>query len=336
MNLPNQLPPHVQLMQFILGKWISKPIHAAAELGVADLLAEGPKHIDELARLTGTHAPALYRMLRALAGLGIFAETVEQQFELTPMAEYLKSGALRSIAQMSHAPWNDRAWDFFLHSLKTGETAFEKAHGMPIAPWLEQHPEEAHVLSQANAVKATVSHRAIADAYDFSGINTLADLGGGYGTLMIEVLKANFSLKGVVADLPAVIPGAEKNIRERGLQERCRTVPCDFFREVPGGMDAYMLSHILHDWPDEKCRVILENCYRAMEPGTKLLVVEMMVPPGNTPSVAKLLDLEMMVVTGGRERTEEEFKELLETTGFRFSRTFPTGESIFIIEGIRE
>jgi hypothetical protein len=338
---PNDLPPQAQLMKFIVGKWISKPIYAAAEFGIADILAEGPKGIDELARITGTHAPSLYRVMRTLASVGIFAEKEDKRFELTPSAAFLQTGALRTVSLMLNSDWNEKAWSYFIHGVRTGETAFDKAHGMPISRWLEKEPEAAKVLHEANAIKAAGSHRAIIDVYDFSGIETLTDVGGGYGALMMEILKANPSMKGIVADLPPVVKTAEKMIAERGFEDRCKTVEYDFLRtepsaqkgNIPAGSDAYLLSNILHDWPDDLCKTILENCARAMKPASTLLVVEMIIQQGNEPSIAKLLDMEMMVLSNGRERTREEFKYLFESAGFELSRVIPTKESIYIIEG---
>jgi hypothetical protein len=320
-------------MQYIVGKWISKPIYVAAELLIADMLADGPKDISELARASQSHAPFLYRVLRALASVGIFAENDDKKFELTPMAELLKSGAMRSIALMFNSDWSDQAWLFFLESVKTGDTAFEKAHGLPVSDWLEKNPTAAEVFNEANAIKAAGSHRGIIDAYDFSGIRKLTDIGGGLGVLMIEILKANPHMNGAVADLPSVILEAKNIIQQHGFADRCDVVECDFFQEIPSGSDAYLLSNILHDWTDEKCQIILKNCREAMDKDSSLLVVEMIIPPGNEPSIAKLLDLEMMVTTGGRERTEQEFKDLFETSGFRLERLIPTDGNVFILEG---
>jgi hypothetical protein len=329
----NPLPPQAQLMQYIVGKWISKPIYVAAELRIADLLADGPKDIAELARASHSHAPFLYRVLRALASVGIFAENDDNKFELTPMAEQLKSDAMRSIALMFNADWSDQAWLYFLDSIKTGDTAFEKAHGLPVSDWLENNPNAAKVFNEANAIKAAGSHRAIIDAYDFSGIRKLTDIGGGLGVLMIEILKANPHMNGIVAELPSVIREAKNLIQQDGFVDRCDVMECDFFEEIPPGSDAYLLSNILHDWPDERCQIILKNCREAMEKNSRLLVVEMIIPPGNEPSISKLLDLEMMVTTGGRERTEQEFKDLFESSGFRLTKIIATDGNVFILEG---
>jgi hypothetical protein len=330
-----QLPPSVQLMHFIVGKWISKPVYAAAELGIADLLADGSMSIEKLAQSSRSHAPSLYRLMRALASVGIFEETGDKRFDLTPMAELLKSGSMRSIALMFNADWSDKAWGCFLDSIKTGCTAFEKAHGLPVSDWLEENPHAAKVFNEANAVKAAGAHRAIADVYDFSGIERLTDVGGGLGVLMAEILNVNTSMFGIVADLPSVIVQAREIINAKGLGDRCQTVACNFFKEIPSGSDAYLLSNILHDWPDEQCHTILKNCHKAMQPGSKLIILEMVITQGNQPSMAKLLDLEMLVTTGGRERTENEFKTLLKASGFNFSVNMPTPAGVCVIEGIR-
>ena len=330
----NELLPHAQLMQFILGKWISKPIHVIAELGIADFLVNGPESIETLAEKSESHAPTLYRVMRALAGVGIFSETSNRCFELTPMAECLRTGVMRSIALMFHADWHDKAWDHLLHGVRTGKPPFDKAHGKPVFQWFNEHPEAAKIYNEANALKAMNSHRAIVEAYDFSEINILTDVGGGYGSLMAEILMAYPSLHGVVADLSSVARIAVAEIQTRGLKKRCRVIECDFFEEIPAGSDAYLMSHILHDWDDEQCHVILNNCKRAMEPGSQLLIVEDIIPEGDAFSTGKLLDLEVFVMGGGCERTEAEFKELFEACGFKLSRIVPTRESIYVMECI--
>ena len=332
---PKDLPPPAQLMNFIVGKWVSKPIYVAAALGIADMLAEGSKTIQELAQLSQSHAPSLYRMMRALASVGIFSEAEEKRFELTPMADLLKNGAMRSIALMFNSDWSDKAWGCFMDSIRTGCTAFEKAHGASVSDWLEDNPHAAEVFNEANAVRSASSSGAIVDTYDFSGINTLTDVGGGLGVLMAEILTASPLMNGVVADIPSVIQKARKTIRSRGLEKRCKTVECNFFENIPSGSDAYLMSNILHDWSDKQCHIILNNCYRAMKTKSKLLIVEMVIPPGNQPSIAKLLDLEMLVTTGGCERTEDEFKILLKSSGFEVSRNIPTKAGVSIIESIR-
>jgi hypothetical protein len=323
------------MMQMIAGRWTSAPVYVAARLGIADILEGGPKSIDEIAQETGAHAPYLYRILRALAAIGIFSEQDDRTFALTPLAECLKSGAMRSIALFLLSEWHDRAWERLADCVKTGNIPFEEAHGMPCFEWLERHPEAARVFHEANAVKAAGSHSAIIEAYGFEGIDTLTDVGGGYAALLIRILQANPHINGVIADRPVALEAARKAILARGLEDRCSAVECDFFKEIPAGSDAYLLSHILHDWDDRRCEVILANCNRAIGPGGRLLVVEMLVPPGNTFSVAKLLDLEVLVMGGGRERTEDEFKGLLEASGFRLNRIIPTQDGISLLECVK-
>lgn len=330
-----QMPPQAQIMQFILSKWISKPIYVAAELGIADILSDGPKRIDKIAHLSGTHSSTLYRIMRALACLGIFREIDDKTFELTPMAECLKTGALRPIARMMHSDWHDRAWDNLLYSVKSGKASFDNAFGMPVFQWFKENPEAENIFNQANAVKAATSHRAIVDSYDFSGIETLVDIGGGIGALMVEVLKSNPAMKGIIAERPTILKEAQKFIEQNELTERCTALECDFFKEIPVNSSAFLMSHILHDWEDEKAIKILKNCHSAMTSDEKIIVVESVVPDNNEFSIAKLLDLEVLVIGGGKERTESEFRLLFESSGFKLSRIVQTRESISIIEGIR-
>ena len=327
-------PAQDQMMRMILTKWISKPIYAAAELGIADLLDPGPLSIEELARATRTRPDALYRLLRALASLGIFSEREDRRFQLTPLASLLKSGSLRSTARSFNSEWNDRAWTRLLEGLRSGRTPFEEALGTSFSDWLEANPEDAGLLRQANALRAGQYRQALLDAYDFSRFSTLTDLGGGHGALLQEILTANPALQGTLAELPSVLPEAARALEAAGVGERCTLTECDLFRGVPAGADAYLLANVLHDWPDEKAGIILENCRRAMGPDTTLLIIEMLVPPGNEPSAAKLLDLEMLVVTGGRERSQEEFRGLLEAAGLSLRQVLPIGQGLFVMEAV--
>lgn len=322
-------------MKFIVGKWISKPIYAAAELGISDQLTDGPMSIEELAGKCGAHAPSLYRMMRALASVGIYHEMEDGRFGLTPMAELLRSGAMNSVARLFNVQWNDEAWIYFLDGVRSGKSPFIAAHGRPIFEWLKEHPQEERVLMEANAVKAAVSHSVIIDAYDFSGLGTLVDVGGGNGSLMAEILAANPNMKGIVADISPVIDEAGELIRTRELEDRCTALECNFFESIPRGGDAVILSNVLHDWDDKRCGIILRTCARAQKPGDILLVVESIIPPGNEPSIAKLLDLEMFVITGGMERTESEYRSLLESSGYDLSRVVHTKGTVSILEGTR-
>jgi hypothetical protein len=326
------IDPHRAMMQMIAAKWTSAPVYVAARLGIADILAGGPKHVEDIAREAGAHAPYLYRIMRALASVGVFEEQNDRIFGLTPLAECLKDGAMRPIALFLLSDWHNQAWDKLFDCVKSGAIPFEEAHGMPCFEWLEANPEAARDFHGANAVKAAGSHSVIVGAYDFAGIGTLTDVGGGYGALLIRILEANPHLQGVVADRTPTLEAARQAIHDKGLEERCTVTQCDFFKEVPAGSDAYLLSHILHDWDDERCGQILANCRDAMRPEAKLLVVEMLVPQGPEFSVSKLLDLEVLVMGGGRERTEDEFRTLLESAGLRLKRVLPTRGDVSIME----
>ena len=248
------------------------------------------------------------------------------------MAECLKTNAMRSMAIMFNSEWSDNAWSCFFESIKTGSTSFNKAYGMPLSNWLKTNPSAAEIFNDANAKKITRSHCAIIDIYDFSGIKKITDLGGGTGVLIFEILKANPMITGIVADIPSVVKEAKKTIQSSSIKHRCKAVVCDFFKNVPKGSDVYLMSNILQDWTDEQCQTILINCHKAMNPDAKLLILEMLVPTDNSPSIAKLLDLEMLVMTGGRERTEPEFNKLLKSAGFKLSRIIPTNNNVSIIE----
>jgi len=328
--------PETQMMKFILGKWISKPIHVAATLRIPDLLAEGSRKIDELSEMTETHCDSLYRMMRALAGVGIFAETKKHVFVNTPLSECLLEGRLRSAALMFHSKWHDRMWDNLMFSIRTGNPAFEKIYGEQAFDWFKKNPEEAEQFHEANSFKAAFSHRVIADVYDFTGISIITDVGGGLGGLMSEILKANSRMKGVVAELPETVRHLGQIIKRKNLEGRMTAVECDFFKKIPSGSDAYLLSHILHDWPDEKCLTILRNCRKAIGDRGKLLIAEAVITPGNDFSITKLLDLEVLLMGGGRERSEKEFRRLLKNSGFHLSRIIHTGDSLSVIEGIPE
>lgn len=310
------MPPQGRLMNYILGKWISKPIYVATKLAVADHLSDGPKGVDELARLCDCHEESLYRLLRALASIDIFKEVDSRRFDLTPMAALLKRDEMASSVLMFHSEWSEKAWSNLYESVKTGTSAFELAYGEPIFEWFQKNPKDEQIFNEANAIKARNFHRHIVKSYNFSSISKIYDVGGGLGSLTFEILDKSPRTKGCIADLPSVVKQTAHVIKEQGLEGRCTVEECDFFQEVPSGGDAYILSNILHDWTDEQCAVILANLSRAMTNDAKLLIAETLVPLGNKPSRAKFLDIEMMVSAGGRERTKAEFEKLFNSAGF--------------------
>jgi hypothetical protein len=341
MSEPNRttgvdIPPPMAMLQMITGFWTSQAILAAAKLGIADLLKDGPKPCEELAQATGVRSHALYRLLRALASVGVFREEEDGRFSLTPLAGYLQTGVPGSLR--AFALWQEyqyRPWGEVLHSLQTEETAFKVVFGKEAFPYLTEHPAAAAVFDEAMTNITMQVAAAVVAAYDFSRFGTIVDVGGGYGTFLTAILQANPGLKGVLFDLPHVAEGARQRIAAAGLAERCELGAGDFFASVPSGGDAYVLKWIIHDWDEERAVTILRNCHRAMaEPG-KLLLVEAVLPRGNAPFFHKFMDLTMLVMTGGRERTEAEYGSLLKAAGFRLARVVPTASEMSVIEGVR-
>ena len=331
------IPPQAQLGQMITGYWTSQAIYAAARFGIADLLHEGAQTVDELANATGTKAELLYRLLRALASVGIFAEEDERRFTMTPLAEPLRSdvaGSQRSLALMMGDD-QYRAWGNLAETVQTGDNAYEKIFGKPIFDHLAEQPEKARIFDDAMTGIHGRETGAILDAYDFSGINTIADIGGGNGSKITAILQKYPEMRGILFDLPHVIERARPNIEAAGLIDRCQLVDGDFFKAVPSGADAYVMRHIIHDWDDEKSRAILTNCRAVMSPGNKLLLAESVIPPGNDPFMGKFLDLTMMLIPGGKERTEDEYRGLYDTAGFDLVRIVPTSTEVSVIEGLR-
>ncbi len=326
---------HQQLDQMITGYWISQAIYAAAKFGIADHLQDGPKSVAELATATSTNPDALYRLLRALASVGIFAEGDSRRFSLTPLAEPLRSdvaGSKRALALMS-GDEQFRAWAEIDYSIRTGQVAFDKVFGKPIFDYLGEHPDKARIFDAAMVGIHGRESNAILNAYDFSVFGVVADIGGGNGSQITEMLKKHGRMKGILFDLPHVIERAQERIQAAGLLDRCQLVAGSFFHAVPEGADAYVLRHIIHDWDEEKCLTILRNCQRAMRPAGKLLVIESVIPPGNKPFHGKFLDLVMLLIPGGKERTEAEYRALFERAGFELTRIVPTGTEISIVEG---
>jgi hypothetical protein len=330
-------PPQSKLGPMITGYWTSQAIYAAAKFGIADLLSEGPKSVDELATATGTKPDLLYRLLRALASVGVFAEDDNKRFSLTPLAEPLRSdvqGSQRSLALMMGDD-QYRAWGNLADTIQTGDNAYEKVFGKPIFEHLAQQPEKARIFDDAMTGIHGRETGAILDAYDFSGINVIADIGGGNGSKITAILQKHPEMGGILFDLPHVVERARPNIESAGLSDRCQLVDGDFFQSVPSGADAYVMRHIIHDWDDEKSLTILRNCQAVMSPGNKLLLVESVIPPGNDPFMGKFLDLTMMLIPGGKERTEEEYREIYVKAGFDLVRIVPTSTEVSVVEGVR-
>jgi SAM-dependent methyltransferase len=329
-------PPHVALLQMMTGYWVSQSIYVAAKLGIADLLGGGPRHYESLAGATQTHAPSLYRLLRALASVGVFRETEPGCFDVTPTAALLQSTnaeSMRALAVM-YCEEQYRAWSDMLTSVQTGQTAFERVFGTTYFTHLAQHPESNETFNQAMTGWSAQLDHAVLAAYDFSRFATVVDVGGGYGRLLTSILHAHPVARGVLFDQPHVIAGASELLRAAGLDGRCELVGGDFFVEVPRNGDAYILSQIVHDWNDDRSVAILKTCRRAIAPTGRLLLVEMVIATGNNPDFGKFLDLHMLALVGGRERTQSEYRDLLAEAGFQVTRVVPTAAGASIVEAV--
>jgi hypothetical protein len=334
MTNPIAPPPPAILLQMMTGYWGAQAVYIAAKLGVADLLADGPRPVTELATATQSHESSLYRLLRALASIGVFTETSPRTFALTPMAELLRTGIPSSMRALA-ITYNEemyQAWGNMLHSIQTGEPAFAHRFGMGPFPYFMQNPEADRIFNEAMIGYTHQVANAVVGVYDFSAFGTVADVGGGYGTLLAAILQSNPSARGILFDVPHVIDAAQGFLNTTGVADRCTGVAGDFFTAVPAGADAYVLSQILHDWEDEQCLTILKHTRRVTPKDGKLLVVELVIPPGNEPFFGKWLDLHMLAIPGGRERTEAEYSTLFRDAGFELTNIVPTPAGPSVVE----
>jgi SAM-dependent methyltransferase len=324
------------LNQMIVGSWVTQAIYVAAEIGVADLLAAGPRSADELAQDTETHGPSLYRVLRALTSIGLLYEGIDGRFSLTPMGELLGSdtpGSKRSLAIMAGSEFY-RSWGGLLTSVKTGDSAFERIYGRPFFQYMNMNPDRWRLYDSAMTGIHDSETLPVLDAYDFAPFRTIVDVGGGSGLALAAILRRHKDMRGVLFDLPSVAMRAEEILAGFGVSDRCVIAGGNFFDSVPASCDAYLLRHVIHDWKDDEAIAILGNCRDAMRPGGKVLVVETVIPSGNEPCFGKLLDL-MMLVVGGRERTREQYGELFSAAGLRLTGIVPTAHEVSVIEGMR-
>ena len=325
-----------KVMQLLTATWINQPLYVVTRLGIPDILSKEPKTVENLSEITKSHTPFLYRIMRALASIGFFYESENRVFSITPMGEMLQKNKMQPIVLMFLSEWHNHAWEKLFHSVQTGDAAFDTAFGKPCFEWLKENPEEADIFNKANQIKAIASHTTITKVYNFSTLKSIVDIGGGYGGLLYNILNAFPRIKGTIADLPYMKEKAEIQIADNNLRERCDFRECDFFKKIPDGYDCYILSNILHDWDDEKSEMILKNCHNAMHQNGILIVIESIIPDRNVFSIAKLLDIEVLIMGGGKERTEIEYRELLNKSGFNLNKIIDTKESVSILECIKQ
>jgi hypothetical protein len=327
------LPPEVQLLQ--LGSAVMKvfAMHTAVKLGLPDKVAAGPRDSDDLARELDAHPDAMFRLLRALSSIGIFRQLNERRFGETPMSRVLRSDlpdSIQPFALLIGDPIWARSWLALDHSIRNGESAFEHVFGKGYFEYLEEHPDDAGTFNEWMSRISKLSAPAVAGAYDFSKAHKVVDVGGGQGVLISDILLRHPGLKGVVFDLPSVV---EDVTLPESLSERLEVVGGDFFEAVPEGGDIYVMQQIIHDWDDEACVTILRNCAEAMAPEGRVLVVDAVIEPGNADDINKFIDLHMLVIAGGgKERTLDEFRELLATAGLRLLRRIRTAGMFDIVE----
>lgn len=334
-----QVPLPGVMFNLIGGRWVTQMIYVVAALGIADLLAAGPRSVEDLANAAGAQAQPLYRVLRCLATVGIFEETKPARFKLTPLAATLRSGvpgSMRALALMTGSRYQEASWSELLHGVKTGETPFRRAHGTSLFEYLAQHPEDLQVFSEAMTNVSMTENPAIAAAYKFARARLVVDVGGGNGSLLRAVLEANPKLRGVHFDQPLVSARARQDayLTAPGVAGRCEFAAGSFFEAVPPGGDAYLIKRVLHDWSDGQAAKILGNCRAAMNAKGVVLVMDSVILPGNSPDRGKLLDVQMLAI-GGRERTRRDFAAVFKDAGLRLTRVIPTRSPISIVEGVR-
>jgi SAM-dependent methyltransferase len=353
MNTPSQadetrsaVPPTLErerraaaeLLRLIWGIHISRCVYAAAELGIADLLSDHVLSSDDLARATGAHEPSLYRVLRVLAALGVLQESESRSFSLTSIGDRLRSDApvgMRSWATFLEALGGVRPFAHILETVKTGTPGLDIEFGTSVFGYLTEHPDDFATFNAAMSERTASFAFSVADSYDFSDTRRVVDLGGGNGTLLVEILRQNAHLTGVLLEIPAVAAHADAILDATDIANRCEVLAGDFFERVPAGADCYVLANVLHDWDDERSIEILRNCLRAMHGAGKVLIVERLIPEnGDDPLPTLLSDINMLILTGGQERTNTEYHKLLEAAGLTLGTTqrvaFPYG----VIEGL--
>ncbi len=334
-----EMPPEAVMMQMMMGFIVSQGISVAAKLYLADRLADGAKTLSQLAAAANTHEPSLYRLLRALTSVGVFQKNSDGHYENSPLSETLRSDNPHSLRAAAHMICDREHWNShgnLLHSVKTGETAFDHTFGMPVFPYFAENPQVAEIFDNAMTSFSAPVAAAVAAVYDFSDAETIADIGGGHGLLLATALKTNPDAKGILFDQPQVVEGAGKILEVEGVAERVSTIGGNFFESVAVEADVYLMKFIIHDWNDEQSIRILSNIAESAKPGARLLLVETVVEEDDSiASMSKVMDLNMLAMTSGKERTATEYAALFEKTGFKLTRVIPTTSPMQIVEAVR-
>lgn len=328
-----------EILQLATGYMAPACLYIAAKLRIADQLAEGPEPISALAGASrGVHENSLYRVMRALASVGVFTETAPRTFANTPASELLREGvpgSMRDVVLFVTNPTHFRVFAELEHAVNTGETGIKRLTGLDAFDFFRQNPAEEQAFNAAMSGMSRQYAHAVVEAYDFSDLGTIADIGGGHGGLLCAILRKNYGLRGIVFDAPHVAAGAAPHIESMGLGERCQALGGDFFQKAPPA-DSYIMKSVIHDWDDARAIAVLKNCAAAMRGDKgKVLLLEMVLSPGNEPHFGKWVDLEMLVMAGGHERTEAEFAELLAKAGLRLTRVVRTKSPVCVIESVK-
>jgi hypothetical protein len=329
-------PAHVGMLQLLNGAHVAGAVSCLAQLGIPDLIESAPKSADELASQLAADPQALYRLMRATASVGVLSEGPDGKFSQTPLSKVLRSDAipsLRAFAIMGGREWHGRGWSHLEYCVRTGKQALEHIYGAHIFEFLKQNPVEGQIFNDAMTQISMIDSPAVAEAYNFDGIRSIVDVAGGHGLLLATILKKNPQLRGTLYEVPHVLEGAA-NGPLKPVIERCTLAAGDMFSSVPAGADAYIMKHIIHDWPDDLCLKILKACRKGVNPGGKLLVVDSVIQPGNDFSPGKFLDLQMLIFPSGCERTEKQFRNLFAAAGWQLSRIIPTAAADSVVEGV--
>ena len=329
-------PPHAVMFDLVINAWVAQAVTAAADLGIADALADGPLTVDELASRVNARPDTLQRLLRALIGRGVFRQRPDGRYALNSLADTLRRDAPVSVAGMARwvgSPQHREHWSHLTEAVQTGKAVVPKLRGKPAFEYLSEQPELAAIFNDAMTTTSEIAIAPVVAAYDFTPYSTIVDVGGGHGRLLSAILTAASNSRGILYDLPEVVAGAPDLLQQYGVADRVRIAEGSFFEAVPEGGDAYVLKNVIHDWADEDAIRILRSVRTAANRGAKLLLVELVIPQHDRDFLGKWIDLEMLVAAEARERTAAEYGRLFKEAGFELTRVVQTASPISVIEG---